>query len=237
MHIGVQLYSLREYIQENGLEEGLRMIAEAGFTGVEFAGFYGKSENEIQELLNRYHLYPISAHVGVEDMQEQIPMLKQMGIECPVIPYQPFNMGISFEEGLSACKKAQELLRGFNMNIGYHNHAHEFKDGTDMVAKLAENIPELKLELDIFWLAVAGISATDYMRAHKDRLIYLHIKELGESADSINPIVGQGRANVAEVMRLGKEFGIEWSILEVENVDIPMSDYLKQSFKFMKKFA
>ena len=46
MKFGVQLYSLRDYIAEHGLEQALRIVAEAGFTGVEFAGFYGKRKNK-----------------------------------------------------------------------------------------------------------------------------------------------------------------------------------------------
>ena len=69
MQSGVQLYSLREFIQTNGLEPALSIIAEAGFTGVEFAGFYGKTAEEIQSLLNRYHLHAISAHVGADAIE------------------------------------------------------------------------------------------------------------------------------------------------------------------------
>ena len=137
---------------------------------------------------------------------------------------------------MQACRSSEALLRENGMILGYHNHAHEFYDGTDILKRLAENIPALKLELDVFWLAVAGIRATDYIKEQRERLIYLHIKELGENAESINPVVGEGRADIENVLKLGREMNVEWSILEVEKVGVPVEEYLARSYEFMKKY-
>ncbi|MFQ7035673.1 MAG: sugar phosphate isomerase/epimerase family protein [Candidatus Borkfalkia sp.] len=94
----------------------------------------------------------------------------------------------------------------------------------------------MKLELDVFWLAVAGIRATDYIKEQRERLVYLHIKELGENAESVNPVVGEGRADIENVLKLGREMNVEWSILEVEKVGVPVEEYLARSYEFMKKY-
>ena len=236
MQSGVQLYSLREFIQTNGLEPALSIIAEAGFTGVEFAGFYGKTAEEIQSLLNRYHLHAISAHVGADAIETELPILQALGITCAVIPYIDFNNSVSFEDGLRQCRCAEHILKQNEMILGYHNHAHEFKNGTDIVGRLTEQMPGLKLELDAFWLTVSGISTTNYMRAHSDRLIYLHVKEYGESVDDINPVIGSGNGKLNEVLALGKELNLEWAILEAERIDLPPKEYLQRGYAFMKKY-
>ena len=236
MQFGVQLYSLRELIGQKGLKEALRLVSAAGFSGVEFAGFYGYGAEQLQELLERYHLKAISAHVGAQEMEAAIPILKKLGVGCAIIPFIPFNIGTSFEEGLQACRSSEALLRENGMILGYHNHAHEFNGGTDILKRLAENIPALKLELDVFWLAVAGIRATDYIKEQRERLIYLHIKELGENAESVNPVVEEGRADIENVLKLGREMNVEWSILEVEKVGVPVEEYLARSYEFMKKY-
>ena len=51
MKFGVQLYSLRERAARDGAEELLRIVSEAGYDGVEFAGFYGKTPADMKELL------------------------------------------------------------------------------------------------------------------------------------------------------------------------------------------
>ena len=53
MKFGVQLYSLRERAEKGGAEEVLRLVSEAGYDGVEFAGFYGKTPAEMKELLKK----------------------------------------------------------------------------------------------------------------------------------------------------------------------------------------
>ena len=121
--------------------------------------------------------------------------------------------------------------------LGYHNHAHEFIGGSDYVKGIADAVKGLKLELDVFWLAVAGINALTYMEEEKDRLLFLHIKELGaDGADGVNPVVGQGLAQCGAVMEKGKALGVPWAILEAEKIGMAEDKYLSESCKFMKKY-
>ena len=237
MKFAVQLYSLRHYINEHGIEDAFRIISEAGFEGVEFAGFYGKNEEEIKALLNAYNLKAVSAHVGADQIEQQISMFKALNITCPIIPMINFNKGVTYNDGRDILREAVAFLKNQNMNLGYHNHWHEFVDGQDVLSDLIRDIPSLKLEPDVFWLAVARIDSVDFINKHKENIIYLHIKELGEGGkNDANPIPGEGKANLASVLQLGKNLGIDWSILEVEKIDVPWDEYLKRSYTFMKKF-
>ena len=236
MRTGVQLYSLREYIEENGLEKALEIISAAGFEGVEFAGFYQKSADEINTLLKKYNLKAISAHVGVDAMDEQLPLLKGLGMNSVVIPWAQLDDEEQFSQFSEKLPALMEKLSGEGLVLGYHNHAHEFKDGRDRIAELCEKVPSLKLEPDVFWLAVAGVDAEKFLTENRERLLYLHIKELGKDYTDVNPVVGSGNASIAKALELGKEFGVEWAILEVERIDMPWADYLKKSNEFMKKY-
>ena len=71
----------------------------------------------------------------------------------------------------------------------------------------------------------------------KDRLLFLHIKELGaDGADGVNPVVGQGLAQCGAVMEKGKALGVPWAILEAEKIGMAEDKYLSESCKFMKKY-
>lgn len=234
MKFAVQMYSMRYFINEHGVEAAFKIIAEAGFEGVEFAGFYGMSSEKIQVLLEKYNLKAVSAHVDVNDIDGQLPYLKKLGINYAVIPYVDFNHSVTFAEGLKICGDAYNVFKENGVITGYHNHSHEFINGTDAVAYLADNIPELQLEPDVFWLAVAKIDALDFINKYKDRLCFIHLKELGKDENDVNPVLGEGNANIAEVTKLGKKFGVEWAILEVEKIDMPMSEYLTKSYNFLK---
>ena len=88
----------------------------------------------------------------------------------------------------------------------------------------------------MFWLAVAGKNALKYMEEQREKLLFLHVKELGESAEGVNPVVGRGRADCGAVMELGKKLNVPWSILEAEKFGMPEAEYLKESYAFMKNY-
>ena len=244
MKFAVQLYSLREYIAENGLESALKIVSDAGFEGVEFAGFYGMKAEEIAALLEKYGLIAVSAHVGNDAFSAELPTLKALAVSAAVIPWIGFNRGADEQAEFEKTRRtlAEVLnetaakLRPHGLKLGYHNHAHEFENGADYVKKTAEEVPGIKLELDVFWLAVAGKNALKYMEEQREKLLFLHVKELGESAEGVNPVVGRGRADCGAVMELGKKLKVPWSILEAEKFGMPEAEYLKESYAFMKNY-
>ena len=62
MKIAVQLYNFRNELARD-YRGTLRKIAEMGFDGVEFAGFYGHSAEAVKEMLDRNGLVAVSSHV------------------------------------------------------------------------------------------------------------------------------------------------------------------------------
>ncbi|MDR3145468.1 MAG: hypothetical protein LBU21_04260, partial [Treponema sp.] len=68
MDISLQLYSIREEAEQD-LAKALEMTEKAGYDGVEFAGYYGNTPEQIGELLKRYHLKAVSSHVGLDRLQ------------------------------------------------------------------------------------------------------------------------------------------------------------------------
>ena len=87
MKFGVQLYSLRELAERAGAEEVLRAVSEAGYDGVEFAGFYGKTPAEMKELLKKYKLEGVSAHIRPEAVEESLPFIDGLGIRYVFVPW------------------------------------------------------------------------------------------------------------------------------------------------------
>jgi sugar phosphate isomerase/epimerase len=65
--IAYQLYSARD-AAEKDLGKVLREIAALGYEGVEFAGFHGRSADEVAALLDESGLEAVSSHVPFEDI-------------------------------------------------------------------------------------------------------------------------------------------------------------------------
>lgn len=61
LKVGLQLYSIRDKMEEN-MDKALENVKEIGYDYVEFAGYFGKSADEIKKLLDKYELTCISVH-------------------------------------------------------------------------------------------------------------------------------------------------------------------------------
>ena len=70
MKIGVQVYSVRD-VAEKDFIGTMKEIKKMGYDGVELAGAYGLSAEEIRRDLAEVGLTAISAHVPMIDMYEK----------------------------------------------------------------------------------------------------------------------------------------------------------------------
>ncbi len=68
-----------------------------------------------------------------------------------------------------------------------------------------------KLELDTYWSFCAGINNTEYLKANKDKIILIHIK------DGVNrkPMaLGEGECDLGNVVEGVNAIGLDWVVLE-----------------------
>ncbi|MBS1305534.1 MAG: sugar phosphate isomerase/epimerase family protein [Christensenellaceae bacterium] len=242
MKYGVQLYSLRETAEREGAEKILQMVSEAGYDGVEFAGFYGRTPEEMKELLKKYKLVGISAHIRPEAVEENLPYIDALGIKYVFIPWagaEEFESAEKYAKFLSETKKAKALLDARGVGFGYHNHAHEFENGKDYLKKITDDVAGLKAELDVFWATVAGLDAVGKMKELEGKLAFVHIKEAAKenAREAAQPVVGEGAVGMPAVFAEAKRQGIEWAVLEVEKFPCGEQEYLSRSFENMKKLG
>ncbi|MBR2988427.1 MAG: sugar phosphate isomerase/epimerase [Clostridia bacterium] len=245
MNIGIQLYSVREEIAKEGLESVLAKIAKAGYDSVEFAGFYGLTPTQMKELLAKYGLKPLSAHIGVNDIEGNLPYIDELGIKFVFIPWNNYEglSGQNYVDFCNALHKAKKLLDSRGVVFGYHNHAHEYEHGADKVYDLITDIDGFTAELDIFWAVAGGHEPTSLMSKYGDALVALHIKDMDKRANPTNPreypnaIVGEGQCNAEKAMKFALGQGVENFILEVEGYPCDYEEYLVKSCENIKKFA
>ena len=135
-----------------------------------------------------------------------------------------------------AAKKAKKILDGRGVVFGYHNHAHEYEGGNDYLGKITSDA-DLKAEIDVFWVTVAGKDAVSELRRFEGRLSLVHIKEAAseDPRGSAQPVVGEGAVDMRGVFAEAKKQGIPWAILEVEKYPCAEEEYLKRSLENMKK--
>ena len=240
MKLGVEFYSLRNQIKELGVEEVLKMVAKAGYSCVEFAGFYGLTPKEMKALLDKYHLEGISAHINIDEIIPQLDYIDEIGIKSVYIPWMSGDdLKNNMDALVEQIKTVKKELDKRGVVFGYHNHAQEYKNGEDLVKQLLDKTEGFYSEIDTYWVKMAGLDPVEKMKEYGDRLKCLHIKELktvGVKTDP-NPVVGEGCVGFKEIFDLGNKMGIQLAILEVEGFPCEPAEYLKRSYENMKKLS
>ena len=185
--VGYQVYSAREDAEKD-LGKVFKALSEMGYDGVEFAGFYGNSSEQVKELLDTYGLKAISSHVPVaailEDMQGTIDYHKAIGCEYIAIPYlddtmRPGSKG--FAAILRMINKFAAMCKEAGIQLLYHNHDFEFVTISDMYGLdfIYEAVDEdiLKTEIDTCWVKYAGLDPAEYLLKYTGRAPIVHLKD------------------------------------------------------------
>lgn len=88
--IAVQVYSVREEA-ERDFAGTMKKLGEMGYDGVELAGLYGKSAEEIRDSIKAAGLTAISAHVSYDelagDLEKTLQDYETIGCRYIVIPW------------------------------------------------------------------------------------------------------------------------------------------------------
>lgn len=208
MQYGIQLYSVRD-LSEKNLEEAVAEVARLGYSSVEFAGFFGRTADQVKAMLADNGLVVSGTHSGfgdlVDNYAETVAFHKAIGNSLYIIP----GIDLSSQEKLDAfVEKVNPLskkLAAEGITLAYHNHAHEFipnSDGSQIYDQLLYRT-DLKLEVDTYWAFVGMKNPISLLNRVRERLVCLHIKD--GSPDGHGTPLGMGAAPVADVYRYAME--------------------------------
>ena len=218
--VAYQLYSARDEAQRN-LDEVLCTLAEIGYDGVEFAGFYGHTAEEIQALLTKHGLLAISSHVPVqqimEDMFGVISAHQKIGCRYIAIPFleeQQRPGGPGFASTIALIAKFGKLCKAAGIQLLYHNHDFEFitlsgQYGLDFLYD-AVDAEYLQTEIDVCWVKYFGEDPSAYIRKYTGRCPIVHLKDfIGEKSDTpVFELLGKAsQTNPEEMSFCFKAFG------------------------------
>ena len=184
--VGVQLYSVRGDMEKD-FEGTLQKVADMGYEYVEFAGYYGRTSEEIKALLDRLGLKCVSVHQGVEffdeDPQAGVDFLKGFGVKYVVIPW--CDKAKLADDGAWATTSAKfnavsELLKKNGMKLLYHNHDFEYDklpDGRYIHDRIMTDVVGIEPEFDTCWVHYAGIDPTTVIKQYAGKVEVVHLKD------------------------------------------------------------
>ena len=132
--IGLQLYSVREDC-ERDLPGTLAAVAEMGYAGVEFAGYYGRGARELRGMLDDLGLRCCGTHIGLntllgDEQAKTVAFNQELGNPYLIVPGLPEERRNSRAAWLGTAhifNEIAEQLKPHGMRTGYHNHWVEFQ--------------------------------------------------------------------------------------------------------------
>ena len=191
--IALQLYSVR-FLLEEDFYGTLKQIADMGYQGVEFAGFFDKKASEIKKVLDELNLKPVSSHISLynflEDFDKEVAYHKELGIKYCVVPWSNPEQRPGHEDWGKTREQYIEVGRKLKENgieLFYHNHDFEFEkvDGEYILDYMFRDVPSeyLNPQLDICWVKVGGADPTEYIKKYSNRMKTLHLKDFIKTSD------------------------------------------------------
>ncbi len=202
--IAIQLYSVRDDMAKD-FEGTLKKIKAMGYDGVEFAGIFDKSAEEVKSICAANGLTPISAHVAptqiLADIEGVVKTYADIGCKFMVIPWmngESLPGGPKYEQFLKDIRTISAELKKYGMKLGYHNHDFEFNkiDGKNKLDILyADTTPdELQTQIDTCWANVGGENPAEYVKKYSGRAPLVHIKDfVGQKSDNMYGLIGGGK--------------------------------------------
>ena len=239
MEYGIQMYSLRDITGED-LEGALRAVAEMGYKTVEFAGFFGHSAEEVKGWLDKYGLRIVGTHSGWEDLRDDfegtVKYHKTLGNTRYIIPGADLGTREKLDAFIDFVNEIGPKLRAEGIELGYHNHAHEFRTeefGYHIHRELEEKT-DVFFEIDTYWAFVAGEDPVALLDRLGDRVRMIHLKD--GTPDGNGLALGEGSAPVAAVREKAIAAGLD-IVVESEGCRPTGREEAERCIKYLKSLG
>ena len=254
-NVGVQLYTVRNILPEKPAET-LRALDAIGYREIEgnFADL-----GKIMPALAGTHLKPVSLHLDIKlvmkgtdgDLARAADEVKRHGFAYAVFPYlPPADRG-----GLDAIRRladrlnrAGEKFHAAGLTFCYHNHAFEFEpmDGTTPFQALIDHTDSklVGLEMDAFWVSVAGHDPAEMLQKLSGRVPLLHLKDKAQGTPvmfketpgkTAFQEVGHGVLDWPKILRAAAAARVTHYFVEQDQTPGDPIDSLRQSMDYLKK--
>lgn len=242
--IGLQLYSVKELAQNDFLGT-VAEVAKCGYKGVEFAGYFGTPAKQLRKVLDENGLSACGSHIAMDALDKDLNGLIEYSLEigspyivCPAVWGDMVGSAEAWKKTGERLELVGQKCLENGILFGYHNHDFEFiKYGGKMAYDIMLEQTDPKhvfIELDTYWVAVAGMDIVEFMQKYESRIKLLHIKDAKRLDDHKNTEIGKGILDVPAIVEKGKLLGVDWFIVEQESFEIPYLQSITESQVYLR---
>jgi sugar phosphate isomerase/epimerase len=241
-HIGLQLYTLRSLTSKD-LDGTLAKVAAIGYDEVEFAGYFGRTPEQIRALLAANHLKSPSTHVGLpandDAWKKVVDDSKTIGHEWIVVPSLDNARRVTPDDWARVADRFNHLAaiaKSAGMRFGYHNHNSEFAkvgDGTALDVLISKSDPALvDFEMDIYWVVKGGGDPFDLIKRYPGRFPLMHVKDATPAPELRMTDVGSGIIDFRKIFALDHTSGMKHIFVEHDEPSDPIVS-ATNSYKYL----
>ncbi len=241
LRVALALYTVREETKHD-FAGTLQRVAQIGYAGVEFAGYGNLTSSEMSALLAETGLIATSTHLSLAaldgpQLSASLQYCQDIGCTFIVLPSLPKEWRM--QEGVKVLAPRLNAIgrqcQEHGITFAYHNHDFEFasEDGVYLLDYLlqATDPALVKIELDVYWAAYAGVDPVSYLQKLADRVVLIHLKDM--AADRSMAEVGKGILNMQEICAFAQARGL-WGIVEHDHPQIPSLESAQISLEYFK---
>lgn len=186
---GLQLYSLRDMQQKEGVDATLDKARDWGFKYVEVAALGKLTSVQFKAQLDRRGLVPVGMHFPYDRLRDDIEGVardaKALGLPyvgCAWIPHQGRFTEKACREAAGVFNRAGEALARHGIKFYYHNHGYEFERfgrGTLFDLLAAQTNPRtVYFQMDVLWAVLPGQDPVRLLEKYPGRWLLMHLKDL-----------------------------------------------------------
>jgi sugar phosphate isomerase/epimerase len=244
--IALQLYSVREDCARD-LSYTLQAVAQMGYEGVEFAGYYDRTAEELREMCDDLGLKVAGTHTGLntllgDELAKTVAFNQVLGNPYLIVPGLPEEYRNSQQAWLETAKRFNgiaEKIADQGMFTGYHNHTVEFQSMEGKVPwdTFGSNTrDDVVMQIDIGHTLRAGSDPVSFIERYPGRSKLVHIKEF--SATNDKALIGEGEIPWDAVFNACETVGgTEWYIVEQESYPYPPIECAERCIDALRKMG
>jgi sugar phosphate isomerase/epimerase len=239
--VGLQLYTVRDQMKAD-FDGSLAKVASIGYKEVEFAGYFGRTPQQVRAALEKNGLSSPACHVDYDLLApdkwpaqiESARIIGQSYIVNPWIPEERRQTDDDWKRAADTFNRAGEASNKAGIQFAYHNHWFEFlpvngKLPYDMLLTRCD-AKLVKMELDLCWITVGGGDPLQYFRRCPGRFPLVHVKDMKK----LPPVTAAGGQNFGDSLKDMTEVGsgiIDWKKIFAKSEQAGIKHYIVEHDK------
>ena len=242
--LGLQLYTVRQKITDaSSALATLKAVKKLGYECVQLAG----SLETVELTANAAK----EAEISVLGILVDMNMCENHGERLFEIARFCGAKDLGISSSIQTDAEAYDLISRANafakianengLTFSYHNHSNEFirgKSGKLLIELLKEGFDSSLVSFmpDTYWIQHGGADVRAFLETLKGRTKILHLKDMKRAPDGPTfAEIGVGNINFEGIIKVAKNIGIEYFIVEQDKCDGDPIDSARISCEYLRK--